>query len=403
MPGKVKNTQVSVAGHIEPQVNRYYIKVSRRYLVVGIVFMLILLLYIGAVTVFLGDYVTYDNLKYLARDFDAMTLSGNDDFSKIVYNGTEDTTFAYFRNGLAVCNGDSYSYYDTSGGLLVSDKVSYSSPALAPSDKYLLAYDVGGREYSIYNQLTGIISRTSDGDIIAGDVSDDGTFVIVERSREARYVVELYNASFTKVMNIYKENYVLDATVSPDGKFVAICSAIPSDTDFNCELEICRRGSADPISINTYEQTLPLDLYAMNDHFVMLCDNGIYFIGYDGAIKDGMNFSGMRLKYADLGEETSTVVCTINPLGNEYKIVVFDSKTGIKLFDKALSYRITGIYATVNARDAIAYITTPESVIKITPEGEFAVHTSNERVLSVIPINKGALVCAENSAYPIFD
>ena len=108
MPEKNRSIQVSVAERIEPQINKYYLKVSRRYLAVGVVFMLVLLLYIGAVTVFLGDYVTYDNLKYLARDFSAMTLSADTDFTKMVYNGSDNMTLTYFRGGLAICDIDSY-------------------------------------------------------------------------------------------------------------------------------------------------------------------------------------------------------------------------------------------------------------------------------------------------------
>lgn len=403
MPEKIKNTQVSVAGHIEPQINRYYLKVARRYLVVGIVFMLILLVYIAGVTVFLGDYVTYDNLKYLARDFDAMTITGNAEFKKIVYNGSDDMAFAYFRNGLAVCDSDSYTYFDTSGGVLVNDQISYGDPVLSPSEKYLMLYDVGGRKYSVYNQLTGIISRETDGDIIAGDVADDGSFIITSRSRETRYVVEMYNASFTKVMNIYKENYVFDSAISPNGKLAVICSAIPAETDFNCEVEICRRGEADPISIKTYENTMPLDLYSLDNGFVLLCDNGLYFIGYDGVIVDGISFSGMRLKYADINDTTAVVVCSTNALGNENRVIVFDSSDGSIIYDEIQSYRIMGAFASTNLKNAKAYFTTPQSVIRINSDGELDVHTPDGRVKSVIPMHKGALVCGESSAYPIFE
>jgi hypothetical protein len=161
-----------------------------------------------------------------------MTLSPDADFSKMVYNGSDNMTLTYFRGGLAMCDSDSYVYYDTGGSLLVEDRINYSSPVLAESDKYLMVYDVGGRNYAIYNQLTEIISRETIGDIVAGDIADDGSFVVASRSRETRYVVELYNSSFKKVMGIYKENYILDTALSPDGKLVVICSAVPSDTGF---------------------------------------------------------------------------------------------------------------------------------------------------------------------------
>ncbi len=403
MPEKNRSLQVSVAERIEPQINKYYLKVSRRYLAVGVVFMLVLLLYIGAVTVFLGDYVTYDNLKYLAKDFSAMTLSADADFSKIVYNGSDDMTLTYFRGGLAICDSDSYVYFDTGGNLLVEDRISYSSPVLAESDKYLMVYDVGGRNYAVYNQLTEIISRDTTGDIVAGDVADDGAFIVAYRSRETRYVVDLYSASFSRVMSIYKENYILDAAISPDGKRVVICSAVPSDTDFNCEVEICRRGEAEPVSVTTYEQTMPLDVYAMDNGFVMLCDNGIYFFDYGGNIISGTSFSGMSLKYADISDSTSAVVCSSSALGNENRIMVFDSVSGALIYDQNVSSRVTGIYASVNQRNALAYFTTPDSVMRINTDGVLDSHTPESNVISVIPTQKGALACGEGAAYPIFD
>lgn len=403
MPEKNRSIQVSVAERIEPQINKYYLKVSRRYLAVGVVFMLVLLLYIGAVTVFLGDYVTYDNLKYLARDFSAMTLSADTDFSKMVYNGSDNMTLTYFRGGLAICDSDSYVYYDTGGNLLVEDRISYSSPVLAESDKYLMVYDVGGRNYAIYNQLTEIISRETDGDIVAGDVADDGSFIVASRSRETRYVVELYNSAFKKVMGIYKENYILDAALSPDGKLVVICSAVPSDTDFNCEVEICRRGQADPVSITTYQQTMPLDIYTMENGFVLLCDNGLYFFDYNGNIKSGTNFSGMSLKYADISDAAAAVVCSSNALGTKNRIMAFDSASGTVIYDETVNYRVTGVYASVNLKKELLYFTTPDSVVKINPEGGFDTHIPENKIVDVIPTSRGALVCGKSSAYPIFD
>ena len=62
------------------------------------------------------------------------------------------------------------------------------------------------------------------------------------RSRETKYVVELYNAAFNKSMSIYKENYVLGAALSPDGEYIVIASGVPADTDLGCEISIIKRG-----------------------------------------------------------------------------------------------------------------------------------------------------------------
>lgn len=399
MPERKYKNAVSVADRIEPQVNRYYLKVSRRYMALGIFLMIALLFYIVCVMLFFGEYVTYDNLKYLVRDWSAMSLPGNEDFTNIVYNGTDGMSFRYFRNGLAVCDVDSFLYYDNMGIQLIDDDLNYANPAAISSDKYLLIYDVGGEEYAVYNQLTQIIAREAEGRIITGDIADDGSLILVTRSRETRFVVGVYNAAFNKTMNIYKENYVLDAAVSPNGKQIIICSAVPAETDFNAEVEICRSGSSERVALMTYEHTMPLDVLAADDGFILLCDNGIYFFDYEGHITKSAGFDGMSLTYADINNVTSAVVGSVNALGSENHVMIFDVN-GNPLFDKVIRSRVTGIYASRNADDALAYFTTTDSVVKIMPDGTTVEHKPESGdVLSVIPLDKDALICQKNGAY----
>ena len=393
-----ENKRVAVAGRIEPQVNRYYLKISRRYMVAGIAMMILLLLYVICVMSFFGEYVTYDNLKYLARDFEAMTLPGSSDFTPIVYTGRENMRFAYFKNGLAVSDGESYFYYDASGVSLIEETVGYADPVLVPSDKYLLAYDLGSGGYSVYNQLTRIIERESSMPIIDGDIASDGTMVIASRSRDTKYVVDVYNSAFNRTMSIYKENYVLAAEISDDGDYIIICSAIPADTGFNCEIEICQNGQSEKVFCGTYENTMPLDAYAYKEGFAVLCDKGVYFFAYDGHMINGSTFTGMSLRFADICAETAAAVGNVNALGSENRVIVYSTDGNI-LYDKEIRERITGVYASVNTSDALVYYTTSDSVKKVLPDGQIiSVSVESGDVLDVIPDKNGALICYKNGA-----
>ena len=55
----------------------------------GIALMLTLIGYIIFVLLFLGQYVTYDNLKFLVRDMSALSIPGSGEYSSIVYNGSD--------------------------------------------------------------------------------------------------------------------------------------------------------------------------------------------------------------------------------------------------------------------------------------------------------------------------
>lgn len=401
MSSKNSKSDIPVVGSIEGRVNRYYLGVSRKYMAAGIALMLTLILYIIFIMVFFGKYVTYDNLKFLVRDMGNITLPGNDEYSSIVYNGSDDLKAEAFRGGIAICTGDKYLYYDSGGGLLTEDSINYSSPAMAESSKYMLVYDVGGTGYSVYNQLTCIIKRSADARIVTGDIADDGSMILVTRSRETKYVVELYNAAFNKSMSIYKENYVLDAAVSPDGEYIVIASGIPAQTDLDCEISIIRKGSDTPLYTSSYTHTMPLELHAEKEGFIMLCDNGIYFFDYSGGIVSSYSFSGINLRCADINSSGAVIVGSTNALGSENKCAVFDS-SGNKVCEKVLDMRITGAYASTNHSDASAYLTAPDRIIKITPDGELSYEEAQSEVITVVPLAKGALICSKTSAYPAF-
>ncbi len=399
MARETRERSVSVAGRIEPQINRYYLKISRRYTALGIFLMLLLFFYVVCVLTFFGEYVTADNLKYLAKDFETIGVWGGGDFTDIVYNGSEDMRFGLFRNGLAAADGDDFRYYDASGIRLMEEDTGYSDPAMVSSARYLLLYDIGGEGYSVYNQLTRIISRKAEGKLIAGDIADDGTMVLAMRSRETRFEVRAYNAAFTNTMVIYKENYVLDTAISPDGEVIVICSAITADTDFNCEVELCRGGES--LVKLTYEHTMPLKLYAGEEGFILLCDNGVYFYNYEGKMTAGYPFSGIRLRYADLGDGGAAIVGSTNALGSENRLLVYGSD-GALLHDQVLARRITGVSASRDMGEVLAYLTTPNSVLQVTAEGKVNEHIPDGGdVLAVVPLGTGALICRNSGAYPV--
>jgi len=400
-----KHRRVTVAEQIGPQVNRYYLGVSRKYLIAGIAVMLLLVLYLFGVFTFFGEYVTYDNLKFLMKDFDAMTVTGSTDVTKIVYNGSDTMDFAYFRSGLALCDGDRYSYYDTSGVLLLEDTLGYSSPMMETSEKYLLVYDLGGTGYSVYNQLTRILDKTTEREIVAANISDDGSIVTATRSSETRYIVDWYSGSYSKVMSIHKENYVFALALSPDGRTLAICSAVPSSSDFDTEIEIVRRGNGEAIATVTCEHAMPLQAVASDKGFTVLTSTGILFLSKNGEELGRTEFGGMTLKYADINETTAAVVGSTNALGSVNRILVFDTADtfGEVLFDTVVEQRIMGIYATRDLSSAYAYAKLSNDVGALMRDGTFRTEENGiAEALRVIPLKNGALICESTSATPAF-
>lgn len=402
-PADPPKKALRVAGKIPPQVNRYYKKVSKVYKGFAIALLLAAALFFLAVTMFFGDSMTYENMRYLVRDFGAMISSESDGFSAVVYNGSASMKFESFKNGLAAASGDKYLYFDPAGIRMIEEDSGCSDPVLVPADKYLLMYDLGGTGYSVYNQLTRIIRRETEHRILTGDMSDAGDFVLVTRSRETRYVVEVYNAAFQHTMSIYKENYVLGAAISPDGSRVMIASAIPAETDFSCEVAVCRAGQAEAVNTVVYSHTMPLEVYAAEEGFLLLCDTGMFFYDFDGNLQTSVSLAGSALRYADMTDASAAVVGSMNTLGTESRVLVF-SPDGEVLLDTVLQdTRVTGVEASQNPGKALVYLKTPEGVLQIAPDGTRTPYAAGEAdIIGVVPVKKGAIICTKSSAYAAF-
>ena len=394
-----------VAGRIPPQVNAYYKKVSNAYKGCAIALLLLLVLFFLMMTVFFGDYMTYENVRYLVRDFGAMMSSddGGTGFAPVVYNGSDSMKFDTFKNGLAAASGDKYLYYDATGIRMIEEDSGCSEPVLVPADKYLLLYDLGGTGYSVYNQLTRIIRRTAENPILCGSMSDSGAFLLVTRSRETRYVVEVYNSAFTHTMRIYKENYVLDAALSPDGTNIMIASAVPDSTDFRCEVAFCRVGQSEASATLYYEHTMPLDVCATEDGFILLCDTALYFYGFDGTLQTSVSLAGTALSYADMNDHSVAVVGNVNALGMESRVLVL-APSGEILLDTVLQEtRVTGVEASMNPEKALVYLETPEGILQIGADGEQNLYDAGDAsVIGLVPVRNGAIICTKTSAYAAF-
>lgn len=393
-----------VADKIPPQINKYYLRVSKAYKSIAILLLIAFFASLLFVIIFCGDSVTYENVRYLARDLGAMLESDNyqNGITDITYNGSSSMKFGAFKNGLAQLSPDKFEYYDSSGIKMIEEDSGCNDPVMVPSNKYMLLYDLGGTGYSIYNQLTRVISRSADNKIIAADMSDTGAYILVTRSRETKYVVEVYNSAFNKTMSIYKENYVLDSAISKDGSLVLICSAIPSDTDFMCEVSMCRTGVSESVATHLYSNTMPLDVYASENGFIMLSDSGIYFYDEDGNENEKISFSGISLRYADISEKCVAVIGSTDNTGTVNRLLVSDM-SGEILLDRVIDGRVTGIEASENIDDALAYLETPDGIVRYMVDGsEKKYEISGIDVLDVIPVYNGAIVCTKNRAYTIF-
>lgn len=394
------DTQLDVSNKIAPQKNRYYLRISRRWRLVGWCFTVCLGIFLLVTIAVYGKYITYDNLTYLARDFDLSVRTTDDVHTTVTYPRQETLSFMPFKSGMAVVGTDVLRLYDGAGISLIEDKLNYSAPAVCASDKYLLVYDLGAKQYAVYNSLTRVIRRDTDFRVICADMSDCGAFLLVTRSNETRYVAEYYNEALHKTMSVYKDHYVLGAAIRDDGNRFVICSAIPSGTDLSCEISLCQAGSAEPVRTVSYPGAMPLMVdFAPDGSFTVVCDTAVLTFDPDGAEISRYPISGMTLVTAHQKNGVTVIAAAVNALGSENRIVVLDA-AGNLLLDTLCRERVTDVTVTEGA--ACCAVLTPNAVLTFDAAGLLdTIPLDDDDVLSVESMNGRIAVCSKDRYYII--
>lgn len=373
----------------KPPVNEYYLRVSSRFRFSKYLFLLAAVLYLGIMLTAYGDSITYDNLRYLLKDLDTASDDISGGFAGVSYEEQQGMTFALFRGELAVAGTSRLSLYLSGGSQGPEFILNYDAPVLLSSDKYLLCYDLGDRQYSLYTTLANVRSAKTEHDITGGAIGKDGSFALITRSSTAKYQVTFWDSSFRESATYYKDRYVFDVAVSDDGEYLVILSADVSESVFNAEVMLCRKGDSAPAASVMLEGVMPLRTSFFSDgSFSVLTDSGVYFFDSDGNETAFHPLTGMSL--ADVSGEYAVVVCSINVVGSENTVSVFDSR-GTKLSEISVSSRVEGLEA--GEGDTFAYYLTPDIVCRLASSGVITEEPITGSALAILAAEDYALLC----------
>lgn len=396
-----ENETIRVDGHIKERENRYYKKVAERFRTTGFILLFLLVLFGGVMLVRYREYITYGNFVYLFRDFGSVAFGSDGKYSEITYNSQENMVFEPFRDGFALVGTTSVSVYDKTGVEVCSGKEGFSYPAAETSDKYLLAYDVGGEEYSIYNSITRIVTKKTEFPIITASVSDEGSYIITTESDKAKYVTELYSSALRRKMSIYKEKYVIDSAIDRDGKAIVIASVDDSGTGFAAEVAFYLSGLTDAVAVKNYQMAMPISVESLkNGVFAVLFDDALRIYSDTGEVLLEKSFGGAAVTGFDITRNRALVVCRENGLGTVNRVYLFDGDGNV-LLDTVVDTRITSAAAALPEKSRACYVRVTDGILGINEDGSCEKIDFTGEILDITDTEGGTLVCTPTAAHPI--
>ena len=323
---KFKYDPNSVKNNYDGKTDIYLAKVSYRYAYFKRV-LCVLLVIVIAIFLFSGN-LSYKKIFYLTKDIKLANDYVNSVHDTITYNVGNSQSFAIYREGLAVASRERLSIFSAGGRELFSANLNYGNPALATSNKYLLLYDVGGKQFSLYNSFSQVKSESYDYPIYGAGIAENGTFALITRSEKYDSVVSVYQNNATRVDYNFSHGRVISVSFSKNGSDMVVLLAFSNGDEMHSEIRSYRVGKDKYESAEITFSGIPYDLK-------ILTGGNVVVVGSLGvnAFNSNLNLIGEYLTNEEiylyyLGED-NIAISHLSEERGKTEVVILNRRAGV--------------------------------------------------------------------------
>ena len=199
--------------------------------------------------------------------------------------------------------------YNTSGDLVSELKVEISNPVYYTNDKYLVISEKNSSKTYLISDSKILWQKDVDGNITKVDVNKNGYVALVLTGTTYKSVIATYDIKGNELFKTYlSSNSALDATISPDNKYLALAEINTSGTVIKSKVKIVSvekaKNEPDSSIVYTSDETNNLITnieYQHKDKLICIYDNSIHSIS-NGKDEDILNLQedDKKIYWADI-------------------------------------------------------------------------------------------------------
>ena len=290
----------------------------------------------------------------------------------VTINGTE----ASYRNFTLVGSRPAY-VSDThfvilnqKGGADALLQHRYRTPVLEQSSRYYLIYDLGNKGYSIYNTRELLHSNTLTGQILCGDIGNNGTYAIASST-----------SGFASQMTVYSKDYAVASpeiyswqspscritalAVSPSGKEVVAAGLSGENGELKTTLYVFDLTSDQPKMTYELGDTIVLSLeYQSKKKVSIIGDHGTFVYDTEETVLTGYPYEGEQLFGYACTEDAIQLLISPYESGENSHLAILNA-SGTETLDLPLNEVAT---AVAEGKDAW-YVLAGNTVVGYDAEG----------------------------------
>lgn len=308
----------------EGEYNKFYDTVSAAYRVAEFALLAVFLFYVIYSAISNVGNITYEKFDYIIRNF-AVSLDENSDYtSSIFYNPDDEAVFSLFGGGIVVCSDSEVEIFSATGRKTCAERHGYVSPRLAVSDKYVIAYEENGTEYSVYNTFSRVYSETLQYPIKGICVSDDGYYAIITRTDEYIGAVALYDSSFKMINRYLKNAHVVSVDIS-DGRVAVATLGVDSSGGFVTEITTSLIGGTEVSSTVRYGGAFPLRAMFTDNGLMLVCEDRVVFFDQNATKVAEYSYPQGELAKLEISRGSVLAIIKGDAMKKENTALVIDS------------------------------------------------------------------------------
>lgn len=224
-------------------------------------------------------------------------ISGTADSADIAFQANDHNQFHLLKSGFAVLSNESLTVYEMSGETKSTTSLTYRTPTISGSEKYLLAYDRGGVDFLVTNGSANLLQTEAPAAIINANINKNGAFSLITDGPDCKTLLSIYNPSMDVIYKLHSiEQYILDAAVSNNNKDMVVLALSASDGGFTGNVSFYHLDEDTPYFTHTLVDCLPLSVqYDADNKIRVLCENRILLFDRAGTVLTEIPFKQEEL------------------------------------------------------------------------------------------------------------
>lgn len=360
LPRKIVKKQKALAGYDSAE-SPAEAKIAFGFGMTRVIVLAVLCVFLAAVLLFGSSIMSYANVYYMFKDISYISTFSETRPETLSYSqSVGNQTFASFKNGLAVAGDSEIKLFTSTGRVTMTAGSDYTNPQICASDSYVLIYDQGSNSFAVYNSFICVYSETLDHPISSASMSDNGSFLIVTRSAEYRSAVRIYNNKFKLETEYLKNDLVISAELSANGRYAAIASLDAEGGESKVTISVLETKKGRLKSSTTITDVLPYRIaFLSDDRIALVCSESLSVYDLNGNRKNIFVYPD-KLSHMSYANGGIALLFDESEANASELLVVFDDNGDLKL-----TIKIDGNVSDVKMNKDHIYLLCDDKIIKV--------------------------------------